>query len=232
TVTFNLVNNGQFQFSSATYTTSEGVGTFSATVTRTNGSTGAVTVPFTVTAGTATSLADYSTITVSPLAFADGVTSQTIKFSIVDDGSAEANENFSVALGTPSLGTLGSTSSTTVTITDPLLVVTSLTQTESGVYINFNRSFDPSTLNLYDSGAGTLGAADVMLTGTSTGAVRGNLIVPPAAQEPNGQANEQLYFVKTGGVLAVDTYNLVIRSAADGLKDRAGVLFDGDNNGS
>lgn len=226
TITVNAAaNNGVFQFSSATYTTAEGVGTFSVTVTRTSGSTGSVNVPFTVTAGTATTPGDFTTVTASPLVFADSVTSQTIVFTVVDDGSGEANQDFSVALGTPTLGTLGAISSTTVTITDPLLVVSSLTQTESGVVVNFNRAYfratDVTGLNLYDGAAGTLGAPDVTLTGDTVGAQRGSLVLKSA---------NSAYFVRTGAVLPVDTYDLTLRSAANGFRDLAGVLLDGDNN--
>ena len=38
-------------------------------------------------------------------------------------------------------------------------------------------------------------------------------------------------FVRTGGPLAPDTYTVTLRSAANGLRDDAGWMLDGDGNG-
>jgi hypothetical protein len=40
-----------------------------------------------------------------------------------------------------------------------------------------------------------------------------------------------LSFITTGNRLAADTYTVTIRSGDNGLKDTAGNLLDGDNNG-
>lgn len=215
-----------FQLSSATYTTAQGVGTYSITVTETGGYSGSITVPFTVTPGTAASPADFSTITTSPLTFSGGATSETITFSIVDHGTAsQTSKNFSVSLGTPSSGSLGSTTSATVTITDPLLVVSGITPTDSGVYVSFNRAFDSSKINLYSSASSNLGAADVTLVNTTTStAIKGSLVFLPAAQASSGVANEEFYFIETGetgpATLAPGSYTLTITSgttSANGL---------------
>jgi hypothetical protein len=106
----------------------------------------------------------------------------------------------------------------------PTLQVTSAVATNSGVVITFNQAINPSTLNLYDSGSGTLGAADVTLVGASTGAVRGSLVV--------GAGNTTVTFIKTGGPLAADTYTLTLRSAANGFVTPTGGLLDGNADGT
>ena len=81
-----------------------------------------VTVPFTVTPGTATS-ADY-TLVAGNVVFEPGTTStitlkmMTIPFKITGDTLNEGEEQFTINLGTPTNGTLSSAVMGTVTITD------------------------------------------------------------------------------------------------------------------
>jgi hypothetical protein len=114
---------GSLQFSASTYSDSETNAdhTFSATVTRTGGSTGAVSVGYAVTAGTATAGSDY---TVSPstgtLTWADGDTaSKSITITVKGDTTSEPDETVNFAISSPQGGaTLGSPSSATLTITN------------------------------------------------------------------------------------------------------------------
>jgi len=101
------------------------------------------------------------------------------------------------------------------------LVVSEIQPTASGVNVQSDQPVDASVLNLYDIESGALGQADVELVGASTGAVKGSLIV-------NG---DTINFVKTGGVLAADTYTLTLRSGSDGFKALSGGLLDGNNDG-
>ncbi len=216
TIVDNDAAGASYQFTAASYTTAEGQGTVTVTVTRSNGSgTGAVN--YSTSNGSAVSGSDYSPVS-GTLNFGNGQVSAAFDVIIMDDGSNENFELFNVALSSPVNGSLGAQSTATVGINDPLLVVQTLTATNSGVIISFNRAFDPITLNLYDAVGGTLGAADVTVAGTT-----GSLVVLPG---------NQLYFIRTGNELAANTYATTIRSAADGLKDLAGVLLDGDSNGS
>jgi hypothetical protein len=116
----------------------------------------------------------------------------------------------------------------TFTVTGALnegpLTVTELTPTDSGFVATFNRPIDRSTLNLYDTQTGGPGAADVTVTGLNTGPVAGSLAVDAAGTH--------LTFVRTGGALPADTYNLTFRSAADGFKDTGGGLLDGNRDGT
>ena len=90
------------------------------------------------------------------------------------------------------------------------LAVTSVTPTSTGFTASFNEPFALAPLNLYGTATASLGPADVTLVGASTGPVRGSLIVSPG--------NQTITFVKTGGVLAPDTYTLTLRSAANGFQ--------------
>ncbi len=86
--------------------------------------------------------------------------------------------------------------------------------------MQFNSVLDTSQLNLYNQG-GTLGPADVVLSGSSTGIVSGSVVM-------NSTGNG-FTFIKTGGVLAPDTYTVTLRSAANGFKDTTGLLLDGSD---
>jgi hypothetical protein len=111
--------------------------------------------------------------------------------------------------------------------------VTAFANTPSGVDVQFNRGANMSLVNLYDGldsdslTSNHFGDADVTLVGNSVGAVHGSLVWDASSNT--------LHFVKTGGVLAPDTYTLTLYSragsAADpGWTDDNGVLLDGDSN--
>ncbi|MCP5248369.1 MAG: tandem-95 repeat protein [Candidatus Accumulibacter sp.] len=46
------------------------------------------------------------------------------------------------------------------------------------------------------------------------------------------RTSDEITFIKTGGVLAPDSYSLTLRSAVSGFKDVAGELLDGDDDGT
>jgi len=104
------------------------------------------------------------------------------------------------------------------------LDVVSFDPTETGFRVRFDRPLNAAVLNLYDTELDSLGAADVVLIGEIHGTVRGSLLV-----DPDGRG---IVFHKTGGMLAPDTYRVILRSAADGFSDQAGRLLDGDGDGA
>jgi hypothetical protein len=112
----------------------------------------------------------------------------------------------------------------TLVVVPDTLFANRFTATSTGFTARFNRDFDPSVLNLYDSAGGLLGAADVMVVGTSSGTVRGSLIL--------SAANQQITFVRTGGPLAADTYTVTLRSAVSGFREPGGGLLDGNADGT
>ncbi|MCA9142093.1 MAG: cadherin domain-containing protein [Planctomycetales bacterium] len=103
------------------------------------------------------------------------------------------------------------------------VAVDAFTPTPSGFTAELSAEIRQSALNLYDTQSQALGAADVTLTGSATGNVRGSLVVEGTT----------LTFVATGGALPADTYTAKLRSAANGIVDQAlGELLDGEFNGS
>src|SRR5262249_21382104 len=109
---------GALQFGNPTYSVNENGGTASITVTRTNGSAGAVSVNYATSNGTATAGSDY-TATNGTLSFADGETSKTFTIPITNDSVVEGNETINLALSNPTGGaSLGGQSSAVLTIVD------------------------------------------------------------------------------------------------------------------
>jgi hypothetical protein len=89
--------------------------------------------------------------------------------------------------------------------------------------VKFSLPFDSRQLNLFGSQDGREGAADVTLVGATSGAVGGSLILDAD--------NHGFVFLKTGGVLAPDTYTLTIASRYDSFVDLFGRPLDGNGDG-
>ncbi|WP_322797105.1 Calx-beta domain-containing protein [Tepidiforma sp.] len=111
---------GTIQFAQATYTVSEGAGTASIAVTRTNGSTGAASVQCsTVGGGTATAGSDYITVTSQVLNWANGDTiTKFCTITILQDTSVESPETVNLQLSGVTGATLGTQTTAVLTITD------------------------------------------------------------------------------------------------------------------
>lgn len=107
--------------------------------------------------------------------------------------------------------------------TPPSFLVAGTTPTSTGVVLDFNRDFDPTTLNLYDAD-GSLGPADVTLVGATVGNVRGSLVI--------GANLRRATFVATTGRLQPDSYTLTLRSAPNGFRDATTELLDGNADGT
>jgi hypothetical protein len=105
--------------SSAALGVSEGAGSGSLTVSLSAAAGSDVTVTFSSAGGSpaATSGADYSVSTLSPLTITAGNTSTTINFTIAEDAAEEADETFVVTL-TGTNASLGAITASTVTILD------------------------------------------------------------------------------------------------------------------
>ncbi len=120
-----VANPGTIQFSSAAYSVTEGTPTVTLTVTRTGGSSGAVTANYALAGGTATGGAacgggvDYQN-TGGSVNFADGdAADKTFTVTICDDSLFESSETFDATLSIGSgTATLGTPNPATVTITD------------------------------------------------------------------------------------------------------------------
>jgi Calx-beta domain len=115
------------QFTAQNQDVSENSGVVSVTVSRIGDTTKVATVNFQTTDnfggdcsqsnGNASAKCDFGTAG-GTLQFAIGQTSRTILISVVDDGYVEGNETITLTLSNPSGMTLGSATSTTITIAD------------------------------------------------------------------------------------------------------------------
>ena len=113
---FLFAPEGSLQLSAASSSVDENAGSVMITVTRSNGSNGAVTVDFATSDGTATAGTDYSA-TSGTLAFAEGEVTKTFAIPILDDRQAEGNETVNITLSNPTGGAnLGSPSAAVLTI--------------------------------------------------------------------------------------------------------------------
>lgn len=111
-------NHGRVQFSAPTFEVNENAGNASITLTRTDGTDGAVSVRVASRDGTAT-VADYTAVATT-VTFNDGdAATKTVLVPIIDDSSVEPSETLYLTLTTPTGGVgLGSTSETLLTIVD------------------------------------------------------------------------------------------------------------------
>jgi hypothetical protein len=103
--------------SSSSYTVGEADGTVTITVTLSASSSSTVTVDYATSDGTATDGSDYVG-TSGTLTFDPQVTTRTIVIEIIDNLCCESNKAFTVILSNPTHATLGTPSSSTVTILD------------------------------------------------------------------------------------------------------------------
>ena len=198
-----------------------GVATFTITLSETT------TVPVTVDLGiTGTAAATDYTASATQVVVAAGATTGSITVTAIQDEVNEPDETVVVGITSVTNGNEDGDQQQTTTIVDddvpPTFAVTSLTANGSGFQLDFTRTIDPRDINLYDTQNAGLGAADVVVTGATSGPVAGSLIV--------GQSSVK--FVKTGDALAADTYTVTLRSAADGFKDTDGNLLDGNGDGT
>lgn len=107
---------GSLQFNSSGYSVDETAGTVTITVTRTGGSSGAASVNYATSNDTALAGSDY-TSTSGTLNWADGDSAdKTFTVSITNDPDAESNEAFNLTLSGATGASMGTPSSSAVTI--------------------------------------------------------------------------------------------------------------------
>src|SRR3989344_1749178 len=109
---------GSFRFTTSGYTVNENTATVTISVVRTGGTTGAVTVDYTLTGVSATAGTDF-VATNGTLNFPAGDTSKTFTVQITDDASGEGNETLTVALtNATNDASIVTPSTATITIVD------------------------------------------------------------------------------------------------------------------
>jgi hypothetical protein len=164
---------GQLQFSANSYSTVEGAGTATITVTRTGGSTGTVSATFSTSDGTAKAGEDYTAVSGLTVTFADGDSApKLIQMSVTDDALNEPDESFNLALSNPTGGvTFGSPAVATLTISDnndplPALSINDITVAEG----DSGETYALFTVTLSPASGYTVTAAYATSDGTATGA--------------------------------------------------------------
>ena len=114
--TFSIVDDdflfGDLGFSSATYSSAENAGSAVISVTRTNGTTGTVTIRYAATAGPGATLANFVPVS-GILTFAPGQTNRTFNVPLLDDTVTNGQRVINLALTLP---TGGATTNGTVTV--------------------------------------------------------------------------------------------------------------------
>ncbi len=106
------------QFSSATYAVFEDAGAATITVVRTGDTSGAASVHYATSDGTATQPADYAAAT-GTLNFAANEISKTFSVNVVNDGVTESPETVHLTLSNPTGATIGTPNPADLTISDP-----------------------------------------------------------------------------------------------------------------
>lgn len=176
---------GVLGFSAAGFTPNEAGGSLTITVNRVGGTTGAVSVTYGTSNGTATAGADYNA-TSGTLSFAAGEGSKTFTVSMIDNSTLSGNKTFSIILGAPTGGaTLSSVLATTsVTIHDD----------ETVAYGSGSLKFSKETYQT------TKASGSVNVTVLRTGGASGTVTVNYATN--NGSASAGTDFVASSGTLS------------------------------
>ena len=109
---------GALRFAANAYSSDEGDGAVTVTVTRVGGLSGAVSINYATGGGTATAGDDYTAAS-GTLAFAEGETSKSFAVTIADDAKSESDETVNLMLSSPTGGAgLGAPSAGVLTIRD------------------------------------------------------------------------------------------------------------------
>ena len=170
-------------FSDPVYSSSEGTGSATITVTLSGDTAFAASVQYATANGSATAGADYTTAS-GPLTFLPGVSTQTFAVSILDDDLIEGDETVLLSLADPVSATLGTASAELNIVDDegqPTLSISDVSAGESDgiivfdVSLSFATTFDVSVdYATSDGPAGPGGAA----AGTDYAHTAGTLDIP------------------------------------------------------
>jgi len=155
-------NPGALSLASSRTTVDENAGQATVVVQRTGGSNGSMLVDYTLVAGTASPVLDYSAPASGVLIFLPGQTSASIPILIIDDSLFEGNETFNVTIDNlRGTGTLAAPRTATVLINDNDTVLptfSSFTSTQS-LQLNGNAALDAGTLRLTSAANNLRGSA-------------------------------------------------------------------------
>ncbi len=141
-----------FQFEQSVYTVAEDITFSTVTVLRAGNTSGAATVDFATTDGTATQKTDF-TIALGTLSFAPGEVSKTLDILISEDSKIEGLEAFTVSLSNPTGGAgIGAIGTATIQITDDAIEPTTNVNDDPATFVGqhyhdfLNRQHDAAGL--------------------------------------------------------------------------------------
>ncbi|ODB86577.1 hypothetical protein A3195_13330 [Candidatus Thiodiazotropha endoloripes] len=163
-------SSGSLQFSGSSYTASEGDTSILLPVTRTNGSSGAVSITCSTSDLTATAGSDY-TATQATVSFADGELTSNCVIPVLDDSSYEADETLMVTLATPAGGAvLGTPASAVVTLSsdDPIPAMGSLQFSLSEYQLNEDGGIATISVSRSGGSSGSVGVSYATSDSTAT----------------------------------------------------------------
>ncbi len=166
----------QISFYTPNQVVSEEIGTFTTTLTLSEISGKAITVPYSLS-GT-TSSGDYTIHDPSPLTIPPGVSTVDIQMDILEGDGMEEDETLIITLGTPQHAVLGSPSQQTIVITETSteptvnFASTSTTVTEGDLVVNLfvqlsNAWSSPVVVSFSSSGTAQYGLDQDFITSTS-----------------------------------------------------------------
>jgi len=161
---------GVLQFSQATQNVNENAGSATITVTRTEGSTGAISVNYATANGTAIAGNDYTAISSGTLNWEDGDTeAKTFTVSITDDSDFEESETLKLTLSNPTGGAIiGSQEITTLTIIDNDAPAGILQFSQASQNVNENAGSITITVTRTDGKDGAISVNYATANGTAT----------------------------------------------------------------
>jgi hypothetical protein len=218
TISIANVNEGSLSFSSPQFSISED-GSFIniVTVTRLNGSDGAVSATINLTNGTATADSDYNNTPIT-VNFANGENSKTVTIPIINDTRFESDETVNLILSNPQGGaTLGTQTTATLTIiNDDLLQPGVISLNSSSYTVNENGT---PTINLIRTG-GSDGEVTVTLTlsnGTATaGSDYNNLPITVTFTDGETSKTVVIPIIDDSVYETTETVNLTLSNPTDG----------------
>lgn len=195
TVTVTVNPGGTIHFSSPTYSVTESGGSAVVTITRTGGSTGATSVQFSTSNGTA-GAADYTT-TNTTVNFADGQTSQTVNVPIINDTANEPDETINLALsnvtGTGQLGTQATATLTILNDDSPGVQFSSASHSINEGATNTPQGFASLTIDVIRTGDSSQAATVRYITSDNSGGNECNHVT--------GQASQRCDYILVGDTL-------------------------------
>ena len=177
TITIREIGNaalpGVVQFSRQYWSIEEGSATpLNLTVSRINGTAGAVTVHYQSGSGTATAGSDFTPVS-GTLEWGDGdAADRVIPITILDDAELEGDEAFHVSLSAATGAAIGSPSTALITISEDEIPIPGVIQLGSAHY-QTDENGGEITLTLVRTG-GSTGAAEVLVSTVNGSAVAGS----------------------------------------------------------